>query len=249
MPALKFPGMPAEPGEASGGFTAYDGPVPPAGVYHGVVKFIKVKTNRNGDPMLNGVIEIDESDKSKSKYNGYGIWFNQNVTEQGAPYLNSFLVALGCTYKEFIGGKVSTDNDEPPKILRIGRLNLTGDNKIVVATKRSTYNGTERLEVSRYMPAKDEDVEEIEEADEVEEIEDDVADDDGTDEAEGYTRAELEEMTMAELRAILKEAGVSADTIKGMGRADMTDIILDAGPASDDEADEDDDEGDDEPPF
>jgi hypothetical protein len=245
MPALKFPGMPAEPGEASGGFTAYDGPIPPAGVYNGVVKFIKVKTNRNGDPMLNGVIEIDESDGSKKKYNGYGIWFNQNVTEQGAPYLNAFLVALGCTYKEFVGGKVSTDNDDPPKILRIGRLNLTGDNKIVVATKRSTYNGTERLEVSRYMPAKDEDVEEVEEIDE--DVED-VADEADADEAEGYTRAELEEMTMAELRSILKEAGVAAETIKGMGRADMTDIILDSSSGTDEDA-EDDDEGDDEPPF
>lgn len=279
MPILKNIGanLPAEPGEAGEGF--YDGPVPPAGVYRVKVKFVQVKENRNGDPMLNGVAEIAEPKGSKkSKFNGYGIWFNQNVTDQGAPYLNQFLTALGMSYKDFKSGKVQVDAGDPPKIIKVGGIKAE-DRVCNLTTRRGEYNGEERLESVRWSAIKDEDadedddiieededleeddVEDEDEVDEDDESEDDEEDDEDEeddsdededdeseeeDDEEGYTREELDDMAVLELKSILKEAGWTAADYKGYSKDDLIAAILGE---EDEDEDADDAEDDDEPPF
>lgn len=178
-------GIGTEEPEDLQGFDVYDGPEPPKGVYKVRLKFLKLKTNKNGDDMLNGLLEINEERKDKKKYNGYGIWFNQNVTEQGAPYVKQFLTALGVSWKDFISSTITDDDTDPPTIKRLGKLKLvTADGESTqpecrVLTKRGSYQGDERLEVSRFLPPKDEDEDE-EDADDA-----DSSDDSDDDEEDG----------------------------------------------------------------
>jgi hypothetical protein len=246
-------GMPSEPGDMGAGF--YDGPVPPAGMYTGNVKRLALKTNKNGDFMVAGLVEINEkAGTAKAKFNEYGIWFNQNVTEQGAPYLSNFLKAIGCSYKAFIAdGGVTVDDSEPPLIMKIGAKKITEDIMVSVATKADIYNGNEKLSVTRFIvkaEADDEDEVVEEEADE-DEVEEDESDEDESDEdadededeaedeaededGEQYTQAELMAMTIGALREMLAEQGWTAADWKGMSKAQL---VTELAP------------GEDEPPF
>jgi len=291
--------LPDEPGEAGGTF--YDGPVPPAGMYRLVVKQLKIKgPNKNGDDMVNCVLEVTEPEakgkakgKGKDKFNGYGVWMNQNISEQGAPYLASFLKAIGYSYEEFIKN-VSTD--DKGLITKIGSRRLPSSDIFVTAvTKREEYDGEERLVVSRFVvkEADDEDLDDLadEDEDEDEDIEDEDEDDDddedededeeseeddesededdedesdddeddeddedesdeeesdedeGEDAGEFYAREDLEKMSMADMKRLLKdEYGWSADDYNGYSRADL--IATLAGENAEGE-----DESEDEPPF
>ena len=241
MPKMRFTGLPADPGELPGG-DFYLGDVPPAGVYKCKVKWIKVKENKNNDPMINGIAVVNEpKGSSKSKFNGYAMFFNQNVTEQGAPFLAQFLTALGARYKDFAAGNVTVDSEETPNIVRIGTFKV-GDNPIVIAAKRGEWQGQDRLEVMRFLSAEDADEDEDDEDLDVEEDdeddESDESEDDEDDEEEGYTREELEEMAILEIKAILKDAGWKPSEYKGYDKDDLINAVLGE-----------DAEGDDEPPF
>lgn len=158
---LKFNVDGAEDAEPGGG-SFYDGPVPPKGVYRVTLKFMNMKKNKNDDPMLNGVLEITEKG-DKAQYNGYGIWFNQNITKQGAPYVNEFLDAFGYSRKAFWGGQVAVDDaDADPDKRLLGQVTKIGTKKTEdlmcrVSTKRGSWNDEPRLEVGKYLPMTDTD--------------------------------------------------------------------------------------------
>lgn len=84
----------------------------------------------------------------------------------------------------------------------------------------------------------DEEYEEVEEADDEESDEEEEDDDEG----EAYTREELEEMTLRNLRALAKESGFSADDIKGLDQDALIDLMLEEEDEDADEADEDDED-------
>lgn len=76
------------------GVKEYAGKVPRDGSYRVKLKFALIIKNSNGDPMITGLAEINEKKgSSQAQYNGYGIWFQQNITDQGAGYVNSLLEA------------------------------------------------------------------------------------------------------------------------------------------------------------
>lgn len=76
------------------GVKEYAGKVPRDGSYRVKLKFALIIKNSNGDPMITGLAEINEKKgSSQAQYNGYGVWFQQNITDQGAGYVNSLLEA------------------------------------------------------------------------------------------------------------------------------------------------------------
>lgn len=157
MPKVKWSLGSSEPDDLEvGGF--YDGEVPPQGVYHVVLKRLSLKENRNGDDMFSGLLEIREpADSPKSKYNGYGFWFNQNVTSQGAPFLKNFLVnGLGVTWKDFITRTITESEDRPTPVVKIGRVKIE-DEEIpmrVSAKRGKDLQGNPQLENPRFLPLK-----------------------------------------------------------------------------------------------
>lgn len=169
-------------------FDVYDGDKPPPGVYLGKMTRLQVKANKHGDPMLNALILVDEPKSSKkAQYNGYAIWDNKNVTEQGAPYVKAMLKALGLTWAEFqtktiLEGKMpAKKEDTPARVMKIGsvKFNDGDDVPVKVATKDNTYEGETRLQVTQYLEVRSSrEAETADDTDEGDDVPDDAVDDD-----------------------------------------------------------------------
>lgn len=183
--------------KTSGG-NFYDGEVPPKGPYIGLLKRLELVYNSSDDHMLRGLLEIDEPKKSKNKkYNGYGVWFNQNVTDVGAPYLNAFLEALAgddpakqkSLKKAFWGGgpTIAGKSDEG-HVLKIGTVKIgSPEGKLHVAFngRRKKYEDEVKLIVGSWLIMENSDDDDDEEDGEDYEAEEDYAAEDEGDEEDG----------------------------------------------------------------
>lgn len=197
MGVIKFGIKDAVGAEAAGG-NFYEGEVPPAGVYHGIIKRLELTNSAKGDPMLKCLIEVSDKDAKKKKYNGYGIWTNLMVTDQGKGYVNLMLNSIAGSLEKgmklqklFWLKGVSTVGDGEGHILKIGgtfKVNSpNAEIPVIVGTKRGSYKGEERLEVSRFLvPSAEANTDAEDEA----EDEDDVIDADVVDEADLEDEAE-----------------------------------------------------------
>lgn len=211
MAVIKFGNITdvAEAAEDQGsGF--YSGPVPQEkGVYPCKLKKFELVTNRKGDPMIKAMAVIDAPKGHKfAKFNGYAIWFQQNVTDQGKPFVNQLLNALSDGTEEnsrairsaFWSGGMTAENklpSEPSKsagsILKIGPLKFgtkleEGKIEILIAGKPGKdQNDQPKLDAGRYImpqpPAEDDE---------------DDDDDDESDEYAGTEARELVEETGSE---------------------------------------------------
>lgn len=161
MPKVKWSIDTTEPDDLEE-FDVYDGPVPPRGVYNGVLTRLQLKENKNGEDMLNGLFIIRSNDPDKKKYNGCAIWFNQNVTEQGKPYVKQFLKAIGLTWDQFVKQTVTESNDRPTNIKSIARVKFNDGNEVparaLVRPKKATpgYPGGEP-DIGQWLAPKDDD--------------------------------------------------------------------------------------------
>lgn len=187
--------------EAGEGATFYDGPVPPKGAYRGILKRLElIAENKSGNPMLKYLIELKAREGSEAaQYDGYPIWGNQNVTDQGKGYVNQFLDALTngsdeqilVTRKAFWTGGLVVEDDGEGHVIRIGKMQIgspTGSRTVAFQAKKKTYKGEESLEVARFLVTKEEEpevdpetLEELPEEDLAEEYSDDTDGDDGDD--------------------------------------------------------------------
>lgn len=225
-------------------FEVYEGEQPPKGVYRCFLKGLRLKENKNNDKMLNGLLIIAEPKSSKkAQYNGYGFWFNLNITKQGAPWVNNFLAAIApagksdAIRKAFWQQKVMIDKDEPPNVISIGILKITGGKDIFVKANckfvpaKGDYD--EKLDVLRFLPDtdskpvdEDEDEETSESEEGWEETEESETDSD-EDEEIAEREEELGEFTLAQLKRIARgEHGMKLAEIKGMDEEDLIEAIL-----------------------
>lgn len=173
-------------GKSAGeGFTGYEGPLPPKGVYRGILKRMELKktgpqSKTPGTPMLFLIFEVKETGE-KSKYNGAPAMANQMITDQGAGYVNQILHAIaGSTErgrkleKLFWGGKANVVKDEKGKehINKIGPfvVGKPGSVELPVAVRvdHKTWNNEQQLDIKQWYPAPEEDAEdEVVESDDV----------------------------------------------------------------------------------
>lgn len=163
MPKVKWSIDTAEPDELEE-YGVYDGPeLPRTGVFHGVIKRLSLKENSNGDDMLNGLFEVRESgeENDKDKYNGAGIWFNQNITDQGKPYVLQFLKSLGLTWKDFIKSTVTEDDGRPTRVMKIGKVKFNESNepkvKVSIGMSKGTPDYPSKTEIKQFLAPKPED--------------------------------------------------------------------------------------------
>jgi hypothetical protein len=174
MPTIKFGKHVSDLANAADDVAdgGYSGPIPTErGVYSCYVKIFDLVTNKNGDPMLKGLAVVDVPKKHKfAKYNGYGIWFQQNITDQGKPFVNQLLSALSDgsaehaarIRKAFWTVGAQTEKPLPAKpqqsagaILKIGPLRFMDlDDKkirILISGKPVIYNSEPKLEAGKYV--------------------------------------------------------------------------------------------------
>jgi hypothetical protein len=205
VPTIKF-GL-GNKSEAEAG-AKYTGKRPPhKTIYRVRVKRLGMKINSSGDYMLNCVCEVNESSGSaKEQYNGYGFWWNGNITDKGAGYINQFLNAISGGKKAvrdaFWGGKTRVEGKPTEKqatpVQAIGPLKIDqeGLDAIVYAELGKPFKGNQELVVGRWLMTSevpdDADQDEGEESDD-DDVEVDVDDVDDVDDADDEDDADLEE--------------------------------------------------------
>lgn len=176
MPKLKLAiGSEAAKVEATQGFTNYEGPTPPKGVYPVVVKQIVFGESKAKNPMLSAILEIKAPKEDKrSKYNGYALFeylviprdkeddnYGRRVGD-----INAFLDAMAggnkAARKALWGNEAVISDDKKPKIVKIGPIDLKVKGGIPIKvntrdeieTTRDKETGetieTRRLRVSSY---------------------------------------------------------------------------------------------------
>jgi hypothetical protein len=226
-------------------YDVYEGEQPPKGVYRCRLKMLRLKQNKNGEPMVNGLLVISEPKKSpKAQYNGYSFWFNINVTKVGAPWVNNFLSVLvpeekvAGLRKLFWDEKVMLDKEDPPNIVSIGQVKFALDDRPIYVKantkmKRATADYDESLDVLRFLrdstdtsKADEPDDEDVDEDEGYQE--DPGSDDEGeADEEFDERQEELEDLETAELKKILKGHGFKIAQYKGKSDEDLINMILD----------------------
>lgn len=227
------------------GFTTYDLEklgLPPKGTYRFRMKLLKLKMNKNGEPMLNALFEIEEPAKvagkanTKAKYNGYGMWWNGNVTPQGAGFVNNFLDAFKFNRKMFWNKELVHDNDGEPAVSGasyiVGNVTSVSKKKVpedglllkISLIKDKPYQGEERMKPAAFLPIgasdkydtadeedeidddTEEEYEEEEEEEEAEESEEDTDDEEGDEEISEEEEELRDELEELTLAALKKTA-------------------------------------------
>lgn len=254
-------------------FEVYDGPTPPRAPYQVKVTRMFVKQNSNGDPMITTFVVVDEPVKKdghtnpKARYNGAFAVDRQNVTEQSAGFVNSFIESLGGTQADknaFWGPGIVTKGDEKDatveQVLSIGKVKPIGVHAIALLGmgQASTKNGKTyeaKLEVQSWLVSsqikgsQDEDDFDVEDDDEEvseEEVEEAEAEDeelDAEDDDEVAARqVALEGLSRVALKKALKESGSDLKVVRTTTDEDMVNAILDIEFPEDEESEEEDEE-------
>lgn len=187
--------------KAESGFSDYSGPIPPKGVYEGVVKNAQLKVSKSGHPMIFAVIELDSKDRKKAKYNGCPVMTNVVIMDKTLGMVNQFLDALaGSTGK---GVKVRNtfweegvvvnkgekkDSNlgevEVGKITSIGGIKLTGKNRIILSGEPGEWEGKERFEQNQWIVPSDDDADDDDLDDDEDDLDDEYEDEDDDDDEE-----------------------------------------------------------------
>lgn len=229
--------------------------VPPKGAYLSNLKRLQGTESKSGDPMLKMVLEFAEPKGSKkAKYNGYSIWNYQVSTPERASGVNGLLHALldgkppaqrKKVIEAYWSGNVVVDDDG--FIKKIGTW--TVPESILVGVNTATENSAEygeRLRVAwnGIMPASNRPASKVAEPDE---DEDDEDTEDATEEEEGddefdAREEELNGFSLAGLRKLAKELGVT-----GKGKDGLVTAILNAEFADDEEPEDEPEEDEEEP--
>jgi hypothetical protein len=210
----------------------------PRGRFRLHIKEITVKKNNSDNDMMVIRCEVNETDKAKKSYNGWFLITNQNITDQGKPYLLKFLKAIGATWNDFMENTRTTPETsvEPTKILSIGPVKFTGNAKVYADALlvKDVYKDEERSQIGRWVPkSADSDEEEVEETEE-EELEEEEAEAEEEaeeeelemSEEEEELREELEDLTKVKLKARAKKNGATLKDYKDLDEEGLIDLIV-----------------------
>lgn len=199
--SFSFKNLGANAKTAKAGEVGYTGDLPPEGAYVVILKRLSVEEWKSS-PGLNMLFEIAEPKGSpREKYNGYGSWGGQGITDQGAGYINQFLTAAFSNEPEIIdyfwddgvrtkaiGGKNGRTTNIVTAIgeMPVQRVKTNGDKvtvemveefKLVITVKHETYNGKKSARPQGYVPLSESQLNS--DSDEGEETPDDAFEDDG----------------------------------------------------------------------
>lgn len=146
-----------DPGEeALEGGSFYDGDVPPIGTYRCKVMGARVKKDKNDDDRVNFWIEIQDVG-AKKRYSGYRFYDGQSIAKREVQQRiwKQIVHALGVSWSDFLRKTVldgKTNSDDPVDVIKFGGVPVEKLPYVVIAARRTTYQGSERLEAARWMP-------------------------------------------------------------------------------------------------
>jgi len=137
------------------GFTKYEGPTPPVGLYKAVLKqawwgMSKGANGKQPKPMLTCVFEFKAKSESKAKFDGFPLFFRVTHQDSTLWKMQQLFVGLGQSKKAAIN---VTDKDGPfgKVVTSIGRAQV-GKAEILIKTKMEKYQGATRPGVDTFSP-------------------------------------------------------------------------------------------------
>jgi hypothetical protein len=142
----------SENDEVKGG-EEYIGDLPPARkALTGVISKIYLSETMTGDPILKVLYTATED-----KYAGFTAWDNVTLTPKAAFKWKPLVKALGVSVNDLASGTVVDENEESnagTRVVRIGRLDLSGDNTVPVlfAVKYRKYDEIMQTDVIAVRP-------------------------------------------------------------------------------------------------
>jgi len=239
----------------------------PRGVFRVWVKKITVVKNKNGDDMLKITAEIFDTDKEKRGYNGFALWENQNVTDEGARFLKQFLKSFGASWDDFQKRTkmIPETKLDPATIQSIGKANFAGSKKVLAKVTIGMDKGgggyDPKPSVRRWLPLaddmddtdiededlEDEDLEDeeldedLEEVDEDDEELEDEEDEDSDEDGEAELREELDALGVVALKKRAKANDPDLEKVPTK-KADLIDLIVEQETLLDDEEEEEDED-------
>lgn len=146
--------------ETDGGFTPYDGPIPPNNtILKGDVKKAWSTTSKAGNPMIKLLWEASGNEGDKKIYNGLPVWHNVVFMKEYPGLWKPFLAAFGLTASDVKNKTVVDTNDESnhgKSIVKISNSFKPGAAKVAIVTKREKYNDEDQVRISKFLLAVDE---------------------------------------------------------------------------------------------
>jgi hypothetical protein len=142
----------SEDDKVTGG-EAYIGDLPPAHkALAGVISKIYVTSTFAGDPILKVLYTATED-----KYAGFTAWDNVTITAKAAFKWKPLVRALGISVMELATETVTDPEDESDagiRVIRIGKLDLSGDNTVPVyfGVKYRKYDEVMQTDVAAVRP-------------------------------------------------------------------------------------------------
>lgn len=180
------------PGAASktAGVKDYAGPPPPSAAYRVRLRRLTMDENTAG-PCFLLLMEINEPKGSpRAKYNGFGIWANQNINDKGAGYINAMLEAIADGSPEAkdgfweSGAKAKQDEKGAWQVKKLGDFVVNSpdcDFEFVVTTKAGKHKGKHKLDIRSYIPLSESNLDADDGADDDDDYDDPVTSDDDDD--------------------------------------------------------------------
>jgi len=157
--------------DAEDAFAPYDGEIPPANtLLDGIVKKMWATKSKNGNPMLKVLWVAESNEGEKKMYNGLPIWHYVVLTKESAFSWKPFLAAFDLTVSD-IKNKMSVEPDEDGNngkvVLKIGAKFKPGEKaaRVRVLTKREMYQDNPQARVSKFLVAKNDDVDDDDDED------------------------------------------------------------------------------------
>lgn len=143
--------------ESDGGFTPYDGPIPPTDtILKGEVKKAWSTTSKAGNPMIKLLWEASGNEDEKKQYNGLPVWHNVVFMKEYPGLWKPFLAAFGLTASDVKNKTVIDANEESNHgklIVKISNTFKPGDAKVSIVTKKEKYNDEDQVRIKKFLLA------------------------------------------------------------------------------------------------
>jgi hypothetical protein len=136
-------------------FEPYDGPMPPRGaILLCDVKRITAEKFNSGSHGVKVLLEVNETDPKKEKFNGLAYWENVIDLPSTAFKIKQLMTALG---SKSPGGDWNKTGIEPKDgvnyVVKFGNIRVEGAQVRVVHKTSKDQNDEPRAEVARFLPA------------------------------------------------------------------------------------------------
>lgn len=170
----------------------------------------------------------------------------KTLADLGSEASSAFDAFITAAVAAIESGEIAVTVPEKPEAGTYDRAELEemGIKDLRDLAKRHGIDTIKKAEIIDALAADEDEDAEDDEDETDEDVESDEDDEEADDEGDAYTREELEEMSLRDLRALAKDSGYDPAEVKALDQDELVDLLLDEGDDDEDEGEEDEDDED-----